>query len=124
MEVEFDASMSVQLTSVPFKPSLTGLITSLDISGWLPATEILEKVNVIEFTSKSDTGVTDSEDKIREYLLAVLSLSGIRKKLHSSNDPGVVQVNSSMSPLHTGATPGGDIITPILYHHNIISNAH
>ena len=117
VDVEFDdATMSVQFTSVPFKASLTGLITSLDISGRLLVAEILEKVNMIEFTSKSDSIGTgaDCEDKTREYFLAAVSPSGIRKKIHSESDPGVVHVNSSMPPLHTGAIPGGDIITPII----------
>ena len=115
VDVEFvDATMSLQFTSVPFKASLTGLITSLDISGRLLAAEILEKVNMIEFTSKSDIEVDCEEDKTREYSLAVVPPSGIRKKIHSENDPGVVHVNSSMPPLHTGAIPGGDIITPII----------
>ena len=113
MEVELDIT-SVQFTSVPFKSSLTGLITSLDISGRLPAAEILEKVNVIEFTSKSDIGHADCEDKTRAYLLAVASPSGIRKKLHSTNDPGVVHINANCSPLHTGTTPGGDSVTPFI----------
>ena len=52
--------------------------------------------------------------KLRKYLLAVVSPSGIRKKLHSRNDPDVVHVNSSKPPLHTGATPGGVITTPII----------
>ena len=50
----FDATMSVQFTSVPFKPSLTGAISNLDTSGWLPSAEILEKMTVMEFTSKSE----------------------------------------------------------------------
>ena len=114
VEAEFNADTSVQFTSVPFKPSLTGSITSRVVSDRLPAAEILKKVNLIKFTSKSD--ITDSEDKTREYFLAVVSPSGITMKLHSINDSltGVVQVNSSMSPLHTGAVPEGDIVTPFI----------
>ena len=54
IEVEFvsDDRMFVQFTSVPVSLSVTGLIRSLDISGRLPETEILENVNMIEFTSK------------------------------------------------------------------------
>ena len=97
IEVEFvsDDSTSVQFTRVPFRLSTTGLISSLDISGRLPAAEILENMNVIEFTSKSDIAETDCEDKIREYLLAVVSPSGIRKKVHSRRLPEVVHVNSN-----------------------------
>jgi hypothetical protein len=95
VEVVFDAITSVQFISVPFKLSFAGSITALDISGRLPREEILEKVNVIEFTSKSDVAGKDSECKLRKYLLAVVSPSETRKKLHSNNDPGVMHVNSS-----------------------------
>jgi hypothetical protein len=91
----FDASMSVQFTSVPFNSSFAGSITTLDTSGRLPGEEILEKVNVMEFTVKSNVAGKDSECKIRSYLLAIVSPSGTRKKLHSNNVPGVVHVNSS-----------------------------
>jgi hypothetical protein len=95
VEVVFDAIMSVQFISVPFKLSLTGSITTLDTSGRLPGEEILEKVNVIEFTSKSDVAGKDSECMLRKYLLAIVSPSGTRKKPHSNNDPGMVHINSS-----------------------------
>ena len=49
-----DAIKSVQFTSVPFKQSFTGSISKLDTTGWLPSAEILEKVNMMEFTSKSE----------------------------------------------------------------------
>ena len=48
MEVEFDVNTSVQFTSVPFRSSLTGSISNIDMRGSLPSVEILEKVNVIE----------------------------------------------------------------------------
>ena len=112
VEVEFDASTSVQFTSVPFRPSFTGLIIKFVISGSTISSEILEKVNVIEFTTISDVAGTDCVCKTRINLVAVVSPSGIRKKLHSANDPGVVHVNSSISPLQAGATPGGVITTP------------
>ena len=73
VEVEFDVATSVQFTSMPFKTSVTGLIASCDVSGRLPAAEILEKVNLVEFTTKSD--VADCEDTNRERLLAVASPS-------------------------------------------------
>ena len=95
MEDVFDVTMSVQFTSVPFKPSFMGAISNLDTTGWLPFAEILEKVNVMEFTSKSDVAGTDPECKVRKNLLAIVSLSGTRKKLHSNNVPGTVHVNSS-----------------------------
>ena len=90
MEDVFDASTSVQFTSVPFKSSLTGAISNFDTSGWLPSAEILEKVNVMEFTSKSDVAETDSECKTRLYLLAIVCPSGTSKKLHSKKLLGVV----------------------------------
>ena len=112
VEVEFDVPTSVQFTSVPFRLSRTGLMISLDVSSKLLPAEIIENMNVIVFTSNSDVG--ELEFRTREYLLAVVSPSGIRKKLHSRNRPAVVHVNSNWSPLHTGAAiPGGDIITPV-----------
>ena len=66
---------------------------------------------MIELIIKSDAVAGDSVCKLRKYLLAVASPSGIKKKLNSRNDPGVVHVSSSKPPLHTGATPGGDITT-------------
>ena len=95
MEDVFDATMSVQFTSVPFKPSFTGAISNLDTSGWLPSAEILEKVNVMEFTSKSEVAGNDPECKARKYLQAIVCPSVTRKKLHSNNVPGTVHVNSS-----------------------------
>ena len=91
----FDASMSVQFTTVPFKPSFTGVISNLDTSGWLSFAEILEKLIVMEFTSKSEVAGTDPGFKIRENLLAIVSPSVTRKKLHSKNVPATVHVNSS-----------------------------
>ena len=91
----FDASMSVQFTTVPFKPSFTGVISNLDTSGWLSFAEILEKLIVMEFTSKSEVAGNDPECKARKYLQAIVCPSVTRKKLHSNNVPGIVHINSS-----------------------------
>ena len=93
VEDVFDATTSVQFTSVPFKPLLTGVISNLDTTGRLWSAEILEKMNMMEFTSKSE--VADPEYKLRKNLLAIVSPSGTRKKLHSKNVPGTVHINSS-----------------------------
>ena len=61
----FDASTSIQFTSVWFKPSFTGAISNVDTTGWLPSAEILEKVNVMEFTCKSEVAGTDPECKLQ-----------------------------------------------------------
>ena len=95
VELVSNDSTSIQFTRVPFSSSVTELISSIDISGRLPAAEILENMNVIEFTSKSGVAETDCEDKICEYLLAVVSPSGIREKVHSRRLPEVVHVNSN-----------------------------
>ena len=91
-EVDFvsDVITSVQFTRVPFSSSFTGAISNLDTTGWLPSAEILEKVNVMEFTSKSEVAGTDPECKLRKYLLAIVCPSGTSKKLHSKRLPGVV----------------------------------
>ena len=114
VEDVFDASTSVQFTSVPFKTSLAGVISNFDTTGRVPFAEILEKVIMIDFTSKSDVAGKEFESKIRLYLL---SPSETRMKLHSNNVPGTVHVNSSWSPLHT-ATSRGDITTPIIINMN------
>ena len=50
VESDSDASTSKQVTTVWFRLSLVALITKLDISGTLFAAELLEKVNMVEFT--------------------------------------------------------------------------
>ena len=65
VDVVSDASTSVQFTRVLFSLSVTGLISNLDVNGRLLSAAILEKMNVIEFTSKSDVGGKDSECKTR-----------------------------------------------------------
>ena len=57
IEVETDSGVtrSVQLTELPLRPSLTGLISSLDISGRLSSLDTREKINdIVEFTSRYD----------------------------------------------------------------------
>ena len=52
--------------------------------------------------------VLDSVCKICVYLLAIVSPSDTRKKLHSRKLSVVVHVNSNLSPWHTDAVPKGD----------------
>ena len=46
-----DVPTSVQTIFVPFRLWLTELITSLDMRSVLPSSDILEKVNTVEFTT-------------------------------------------------------------------------
>ena len=95
VDVEFDVSTLVQFTCVPFKVSITGVVSSLDTSDKLLSvdSEIIEKVNVIEFTSNVEVG--ELRPRNRTYLLAVVCPSGTRKKFHSRKPPVMVHVNSS-----------------------------
>ena len=54
VEAVADEITSVHLTIVPFRVSLTGLISSLEINGKLFEPDIREKVNVVELTTKCD----------------------------------------------------------------------
>ena len=55
MEADSDVATSIQLTELPLRPSLTGLISSLDISGRLSLLDTREKLNdIVEFTSRYD----------------------------------------------------------------------
>jgi hypothetical protein len=49
--------------------------------------------------------------RVNVRLTAVVPFCGVKKKLHSKNDPVIVQVKCSWCPLHTEAIAGGDIIT-------------
>ena len=50
VDTRVEVVISLQLTTLPFRILLTGLINSLDISVKLLWLEILENVNVEEFT--------------------------------------------------------------------------
>ena len=50
VEIDSDASTSKQVTTVWFRLSLVALIINVDISGTLFAGELLERVNMVEFT--------------------------------------------------------------------------
>ena len=100
---------SSQTTTVPFTTLVAGLINSLDISGPLFGGEILEKVNEILLTVTVCTG-KDRSTELKGCSI-VTSSSGIKVITHSRALPGTVHINSSSSPLHTGATSGGLKIT-------------
>ena len=70
-------------------------VSLISVAGWLPLAEILKNVNMMELTISSDVAGTDSVCKTRLYLLAVVSPSGTRKKLHSRKLSVVVHVNSN-----------------------------
>ena len=102
-------STSSQTTTVPFTTLVAGLINNLDISGRLFGGEILEKVNEVLLTVIVCTGI-DCSNELRGCS-KVISSGGIKVINHSRPLPGTVHVNSSSSPLHTGATSGGLKIT-------------
>ena len=48
---------------------------------------------------------------VRENAVACVSFPRIALNLHLRNWPVVVHVSSSLPPLHTGASPGGESVT-------------
>ena len=94
---------SSQTTMVPFTTLVAGLISNLDIKGWVfPGEETLEKVNEILLTVIVCTGM-DCATELTGYS-KVISSGGIKMMFHSRALPGRVHINSRSSPLHTGAT--------------------
>ena len=93
VDIVSDVSKSVQFTSVPFRPTVMGLITRIDISGELFGGESLEKVNLVELITNG-SGASVSVVRPLVYALAT-ALSGVRINAHSSKLPDVVHVNSS-----------------------------
>ena len=108
----FGVNTSTQFITVPLRLVLTGLISSLDITG-LSSADVLDILNVVELTTNS--GITTlggpEETMMRENSVAVVSFPRITLNLHSSWLPGTVHINSSSSPLHTRAITAGDIVT-------------
>ena len=89
-------SDAIHFTWVPFRPSLTGLIITLDISGKLRSAEILEKVNMVEpiITGVVSTPVVPTDEMVRKLVAA--PRSGFVMSCHECDDPDVVMhVNSS-----------------------------
>ena len=113
-------SDATQLTWLPFRPSLMGLINTLDISGKLRSAEILAKVNMEEpiTTGVESTPVVPTDEMVCKLVAA--PRSGFVMSSHECDNPDVVlHVSSSWSPTwHTGATIEGEISTnpENLYH--------
>ena len=96
MDVDSLNSLHVIL-SVPFKLSVTGLISSTDISGVSPLPDIL--VTVIREVFIINLQVPTVVD---EMAMSVGSLIPFKVKLHCRPLSDVLHVNSSLSPaLHT-----------------------
>ena len=64
VEEKLDVADSIQFTTLPLRPMLTGLITSLVISGRLFCEDILEKVNMVELTVSAGAVLDGLKDEI------------------------------------------------------------
>ena len=88
-------------TSVPFRWSLTGLISNLDMSGKLFGGEILEKVRLVELITLWNLWSVGLSGDIAGVFTGVAAFSAIRCRVifHSSRAkfpaPVIVQFNSS-----------------------------
>ena len=109
-----DVTLSKQLTLVPFRPLLTGLMVILDISGKLSRVESLEKVNtmvelIIRGCESTPVEPPDDTDFVK---FVATPLSETTMNFHVCNHPDVLHVSSRSSPAwQTGATPEGEIST-------------
>ena len=105
-----DSPISLQTIFVPFRFWFTGLITSFDSRSACPSSDILEKVNTVEFISTL-SGYLIVDERVRVILSpAILYITFHVKKLRF-----VLQVTFSSSPtLHTAALGDGNMtIVPI-----------
>ena len=93
VDIVSDVSKSVEFTSVPFRLTVTGLITKIYISGELFGRESLEKVNLVKLITN---GSEASVSVVRPFVYALASaFSGVRTNAHSSKLPDEVHINSS-----------------------------
>lgn len=95
--------LSVQLTTVPFRWLLTGLISMTDSSGKLLWGETLEKVKWVLLICKYVVSL--KVERIREYVSSPVLEN--RLMPHLRELPVTLQVNSSWSPVQVGAVSGG-----------------
>ena len=118
-----EARALTHLTWLPFRPSVTGLIIILDISGEPPGPESLEALNTVELiVIGPESTPVEPADETCCNCVKVCPLSGFEINCQLCNTPEVVpvQVSSSWSPLwHTGAITEGEISTnPAECHEN------
>ena len=89
----------IQLTSVPFRWSLTGLNSNLDTSGELFGGETLERVRFVELIAIWNLWSVGLSDDIAWIFTGVAAFSATRVIFHSSRAKFpvsvIVQINSS-----------------------------
>ena len=101
---------SSHFTSVPFRILLIGLITSLETSGRLPCTDVLEKLNVVLLIINDATlFTTDMDERVRAYVL-VTSFSMLGLVYHRRKVPVVEHISSRCPPEHTDKIPESDCV--------------
>ena len=100
-----DSPISLQIIFVAFRLWLTELITSFDSRSACPSSDILEKVNTVEFISTLSGNLM-----VVERVRVILSPTLLYITSHVKKLRFVLQVTSSSSPtLHTAALGDGNM---------------
>ena len=104
-----DVARSIQSTWTPLRPSLTGLMSILDVRGWV---ESLENVKVVELAILDGDTPLEPPAVTSGMKVVVVPSSRVTVNCHLKNAPGTMHVSSSWSPAwQTGTTPEGEIST-------------
>ena len=85
--------LSIQRTTVPFKPIPVELIANLEIRGRSSSAEILEKVNLVELIILSLVGGEESLEFLETVISSSMPWSLITTMLHLMNCTDAVQVS-------------------------------
>ena len=100
-----DAPTSVQTIFVPFRLWLTDPIFKVDISGVLPSSDVLKKVNRVEFTT-TISGFLIVDERVR----VIRRVDPLFVNVHVKKRSDVVHMTSRLSPTwHTAALGDGDM---------------
>ena len=100
-----DAPTSVQTIFVPFRLWLTDPIFKVDVSGVLPSSDVLKKVNTVEFTTTT-SGFLIVDERVR----VIRPIDPLFVSVHVRKRSDVVHVTSRLSPTwHTAALGDGDM---------------
>ena len=102
-----DAPTSVQTIFVPFRLWLTDPIFKVDVSGVLPSSDVLKKVNSVEFTTTT-SGFLIVDERVR--VIRPIESDPLFVSVHVRKWSDVVHVTSRLSSTwHTAALGDGDM---------------
>ena len=88
-----DPPTSIQAIFVPFRPWLTDPITNLDTKGMVLSSDVLEKINTVEFITTL-SGFIIADERVR----VIRSVVPMKVKFHFKNLPVVLHVTFRLSP--------------------------